>query len=207
MGKAHGLKHELLIDLIQDTGLSQKEFAEKINMRATDLSKVINFSRKLKYTEAKAMAAFFNSEANTGRTLSTEDLLEYGPFNAQAVMVNAATDANTGVHMALGSKKRRLKGDQLNETLSTRITVTDDTLSALRVFTGDVAFIRDIDCVESGYVIALRFKNDEKIVLRKAQVINDDTLILFANPTVDPIIIATGDIDIVGRVVKVERFL
>lgn len=213
MLKIPGQKHELLLSLIRNTGLSQKELADKVGMRASDLSKIINFSRRLQYDEAKTLAEFFNREATEAeRPITAGELLEHGFFTTQPLKVYP-----TKGMVRLDNKpfyERKILTGQENGIFSDehantpyRFTITEDTLSALKIFTGDVVFTRPIDQIESDHIIALRFKNDEKILFRKAKVINEETIILYANPTIDPLIVSPTDFDIIGRVVKIERFL
>ena len=82
------------------------------------------------------------------------------------------------------------------------MTVQDDSMLFARIHQGDVVTLRTHDSVRSGEIAALW--EHGRIILRRAHKIGDRWLLLAEGPEHKPAIVSSDDLQIVGRVERVE---
>lgn len=80
--------------------------------------------------------------------------------------------------------------------------VEGDCMTDAHIVEGALVLVRVQSRVENGQIAVIRIENE--VVLRRVKWVHNQLVLYPANPAYDPMVIASGDVQIVGRVVEVR---
>ena len=80
--------------------------------------------------------------------------------------------------------------------------VEGDCMTDAHIVEGSLVMVRLQSRVENGEIAVVRV--DDEVVLRRVKWLRNQLILYPANPNYDPMIIASGDVQIIGRVVEVR---
>jgi repressor LexA len=80
--------------------------------------------------------------------------------------------------------------------------VEGDCMTDAHIVEGSLVMVRMQSRVENGEIAVVRV--DDEVVLRRVKWLRNQLILYPANPNYDPMIIASGDVQIIGRVVEVR---
>ncbi len=80
--------------------------------------------------------------------------------------------------------------------------VEGDCMTDAHIVEGALVLVRMQSHVENGQIAVIRV--DDEVVLRRVKMLRNQLILYPANPNYDPMIIASGDVQIIGRVVEVR---